>query len=155
MVRRLTVATASISASWSPGSASVERSMPSPWASLAITIAASAPRAAATAAAIPDADGGCHAKWTCAPNRLALLVYSIRIDTGLPARRNARPVGRVERADDELRALAVARATSRPSTNSFASPACSSERRYRPVSGGVSVPVQRADHTARGPPASR
>ena len=85
-MRRLALATAAISASWSPGSASVERSIPSPWALLANTIATSAPRAAATAAPIPDADGGCQAKWTCAPNRFALLVYSIRIDTGLPAR---------------------------------------------------------------------
>ena len=47
--------------------------MPSPAALFARTIAASAWRAASTAAGMPDADGGCHARWTCAPKSCAEL----------------------------------------------------------------------------------
>ena len=49
------------------------RSIPSPWASLAKTMATSALRAAATAAGIPDWSGVCQPKWISWLNRPLML----------------------------------------------------------------------------------
>ena len=84
-VRGFAFATASISWSWSPGSASDGRSMPSPVTSLTNTTATSALRAASTAAARSAGSGGCQPRCSAEPAIDALMAYSTRIGTRLPA----------------------------------------------------------------------
>ena len=150
-MRGLAAATAEISSSWSPASASVVRSMPSPCALLAKTIAASAPRAASTAAGIPDCDGVSHAKWISWLNSPARLEYSIVTGTGSPAVSDTMPWNGYRGPSMNCVASRYAGPNVCPAIVIVPKPACSSVKRCGPVSVGVSVPVQRADHS---PPVS-
>ena len=66
--------------------------MPSPCTLLANTTAVSERLAASTAAAMPEADGGCHWSWIEVPNSPDLLEYSTRIRAGRPLVRNTLPL---------------------------------------------------------------
>src|SRR5262249_284463 len=83
-VRGWAAARAAMSASWSPESASDDRSIPSLDGSAANTTATSAAAAAATASASSVGSGGCQPKCSAAPPIEDPVAYSLVIGTGAP-----------------------------------------------------------------------
>src|SRR4051794_11549599 len=140
----LAAATAWISASWSPGSASVGRSAPSVRMSLTNTAATSAPRAASIACCHCAGSGADQPSFRLTGNSPAnpdLATYSTRIGT-------ARPAGRSTATMFSWLALLK---TSRLSMYRRAIPEPLNEKRCSPETVGVNVPVQRADHVPDRP----